>query len=65
MKYYIIKIFSHQNIKSKSCDKIKNGVIYLKGGDLEEELLSFPRAEQILLSTYFDSDFFQTKKILR
>ena len=54
----------YKNIKSKSCDKINNGVIYLKGGDLDEELLSFPRAKQILLSTYFDSDFFQTKKIV-
>lgn len=54
----------YKNIKSKSTDKIKNGIIYLKGGDLKKELLLFPDAKQIQLSTYFDSQFFKTKKIV-
>ena len=48
----------------KYLDKIKNGIIYLKGGDLKKELLLFPDAKQIQLSTYFESQFFKTKKIV-
>ena len=54
----------HKNIKPKNQDKIKNGIIYLKGGDLDQELIQFPRAQQIELSSYFDSEFFNTKKIV-
>jgi 16S rRNA (guanine527-N7)-methyltransferase len=54
----------YKNIKLKNQDKIKNGIIYLKGGDLDQELIQFPRAQQIELSSYFDSEFFNTKKIV-
>ena len=54
----------YKNIKPKNQDKIKNGIIYLKGGDLDQELIQFPRAQQIELSSYFDSEFFNTKKIV-
>ncbi|MDA9685561.1 16S rRNA (guanine(527)-N(7))-methyltransferase RsmG [Flavobacteriaceae bacterium] len=54
----------YKNIKPKNQDKIKNGIICLKGGDLDQELIQFPRAQQIELSSYFDSEFFNTKKIV-
>ena len=54
----------YKNIKSKNQDKINNGIIYLKGGDLDQELIQFPKAQQIELSNYFDSEFFKTKKIV-
>ncbi|MGS2763192.1 16S rRNA (guanine(527)-N(7))-methyltransferase RsmG [Sinomicrobium sp. M5D2P9] len=43
---------------------LKNGILYLKGGDLSEELKPFPKATEYLLSDYFDEDFFETKKVV-
>ncbi|WP_228850611.1 16S rRNA (guanine(527)-N(7))-methyltransferase RsmG [Aegicerativicinus sediminis] len=51
-------------ISSKQNHTIKNGIIYLKGGDLQEELKGFPNAKVIDLSSYFKEDFFETKKIV-
>ena len=51
-------------IAKQSNHAIKNGIIYLKGGDLSEELKSYRNAEIIPLSNYFDEEFFETKKIV-
>ncbi|WP_455169406.1 16S rRNA (guanine(527)-N(7))-methyltransferase RsmG [Aegicerativicinus sediminis] len=51
-------------ISSKQNHSIKNGIIYLKGGDLQEELKGFPNAKVIDLSSYFNEEFFETKKIV-
>lgn len=51
-------------VAKKSVHSIKNGVLYLKGGDLAEELKPFTKATQYDLSTYFEEDFFETKKIV-
>ena len=40
-----------------------NGVLYLKGGDLAEELAGL-KAEIFNLKNYFDGDFFDTKKVV-
>lgn len=40
-----------------------NGVLYLKGGDLAEELAGF-KAEIFSLKDFFESDFFETKKVV-
>jgi 16S rRNA (guanine527-N7)-methyltransferase len=53
-----------KNIKEKGFNDIDNGIICLKGGNLDKELLSFPKALKINLSKYFDSEFFKTKKII-
>ncbi len=43
----------------------KNGIISLKGGDLEEELRIFKgKYSAINLSKYFEEEFFETKKIV-
>jgi 16S rRNA (guanine527-N7)-methyltransferase len=42
----------------------KNGILYLKGGDLAEELASFPKATTTALSQFFTESFFQTKKVV-
>ena len=52
------------NIKSKSKHKLKNGILYLKGGDLNQELKKFPNASQYELQSYFESPFFETKKVV-
>ena len=51
-------------VAKKSVHSIKNGILYLKGGDLAEELKPFTKATQYDLSTYFEEDFFETKKIV-
>jgi len=42
----------------------KNGILYLKGGDLSEELQDFPQTEIFPLTDYFQEDFFETKKVV-
>jgi 16S rRNA (guanine527-N7)-methyltransferase len=51
-------------IKKKGMHHRKNGILYLKGGDLSEELRDFPKAEQFALSDHFDDPFFETKKVV-
>lgn len=51
-------------IKKHSDHELKNGILYLKGGDLTEELASFPNAKEYNISDYFDEEFFETKKVV-
>ena len=44
-------------------NSISNGVLYLKGGDLSEELKGIPHV-QYDISDFFTEDFFKTKKII-
>lgn len=41
-----------------------NGILYLKGGDLTEELQRYPEAEIIPLNEVFDEEFFDTKSVV-
>lgn len=43
---------------------LKNGILYLKGGDLTEELQNYRTATLYNLSDYFTEDFFETKKVV-
>lgn len=48
-----------------SKNAIANGILYLKGGDLEEEIKeSKLKAELYPLSDYFEEDFFETKFVV-
>lgn len=51
-------------IKKKSRHTLKNGVLYLKGGDLSEELASFNNVIIYELKDYFNESFFETKKLV-
>jgi 16S rRNA (guanine527-N7)-methyltransferase len=51
-------------VKKQSKHELKNGILYLKGGDLSEELASFPNAVQYNLSDFFKEEFFETKKVV-
>jgi len=51
-------------IKSQSMHEIPNGIFYLKGGDLTEELKTFPKAKIYSLSDFFEEEFFETKKVV-
>lgn len=43
---------------------LKNGILYLKGGDLSEELQNYKTVTLFNLSDYFTEDFFETKKVV-
>lgn len=51
-------------IAKKQNHLIKNGILYLKGGDLSEELKLYTSATVYDLTTYFEEDFFETKKVV-
>ena len=51
-------------IKKQNKHELKNGILYLKGGDLSEELKDFPKATEYNIADFFDSEFFETKKVV-
>ena len=51
-------------IAKKQNHELRNGVLYLKGGDLTEELQSYQTATIYNLSDYFDEEFYETKKVV-
>ena len=54
-----------KNIKSECINALPNGLICLKGGELDAEIGSLKsRAIVDNLSTYFNEDFFETKRIV-
>ncbi|WP_440068260.1 16S rRNA (guanine(527)-N(7))-methyltransferase RsmG [Tenacibaculum discolor] len=58
----------HRWVKNKVHKKqnhaLKNGILYLKGGDLTEELTNFPKATIYDLPDFFEEEFFETKKVV-
>lgn len=51
-------------IAKKQNHELKNGILYLKGGDLTEELAVYQTATIYKLNDYFDESFFETKKVV-
>lgn len=51
-------------IKKQNKHKLANGILYLKGGDLTEELKDFPNATEYNIADFFSDEFFQTKKVV-
>jgi 16S rRNA (guanine527-N7)-methyltransferase len=51
-------------IKKQQKHELKNGILYLKGGDLTEELALFPNAKQYNITDFFEGEFFETKKVV-
>lgn len=52
-------------IKTSSQHSIRNGILYLKGGDLEEELAELRRPADVYnISDFFNEPFFETKKVV-
>lgn len=55
----VSKNVTHKDIKEPS-----NGVIYLKGGDIEEDIRLFSNTRIIDIADFFDEEYFLTKKII-
>ncbi len=51
-------------IAKESRHDFRNGILYLKGGDLSEELQDYRTAQIFELSDYFEEDFYDTKKVV-
>ena len=51
-------------VSKKQNHEIGNGILYLKGGDLTEELKDFPKATEYNLADIFEDEFFETKKVV-
>lgn len=54
---------SKKNIKKEQINALPNGLICLKGGELEQEILPFKKIATLYnVSDFFIEDFFKTKK---
>jgi len=56
--------WTRKKVSKKHKHELRNGILYLKGGDLENELQNFPKAEIFNLSAFFKDPFFETKKVV-
>ena len=57
------KKISKGKIKKEKKNTISNGIIYLKGGDLSEEMKGISH-ESLDINIFFEEDFFISKKII-
>jgi len=51
-------------VSSKSKNSLDNGILYLKGGDLTNELKQLKNVKTFNISSYFNDIFFESKKIV-
>lgn len=52
-------------VKKESTHSLDNGILYLKGGDLEEEMAELGKPYSMYeLSEFFKEEFFETKKVV-
>lgn len=56
--------WTRKKVAKKQHHELKNGILYLKGGNLTEELVNFPKATIYNLSEYFTENFFESKKVV-
>jgi 16S rRNA (guanine527-N7)-methyltransferase len=55
----------NSKVKADSRNSLDNGIVYLKGGDLDEEMSELKRLYSIYnLSDYFKEKFFETKHVV-
>jgi len=55
----------HKKTKKESVHPMQNGILYLKGGDLDEELAELRKHYKVFeLKDYFNEEFFETKKVV-
>lgn len=51
-------------IAKKNIHELRNGILYLKGGDLVEELKLYTTAKVYSLEDIFEEEFFETKSVV-
>lgn len=53
-----------KKVAKKQQHELRNGILYLKGGDLTDELSLFTSVSLYDLPKFFEEDFFETKKVV-
>lgn len=54
-----------KKFNTESFNHMSNGILYLKGGDLSEEMREASKKHQLYdLSSFFEEEFFETKKVV-
>lgn len=57
--------WSFGKIRKKGFNALPNGILYLKGGDFDDELLKVRQHSSVFhLKNYFEEEFFETKKLV-
>ncbi len=51
-------------VEKKSNHILKNGILYLKGGNLTEELMNYPKATIYPLNSIFEEEFYESKSLV-
>ena len=62
-----MKVFQQwvrKRISTKQKNTLFNGILYLKGGDLKEELQGIKNIDLYSISKFFEEEFFETKKVV-
>jgi len=62
-----MKVFQQwvrKRISTKQRNILFNGILYLKGGDLTEELKGIKNVELYNIPEFFEEEFFETKKVV-
>ena len=62
-----MSLFQHlvaEKISTNHINTLPNGILYLKGGDLTEELNGINNVQLYNISDFFDEDVFKTKKVV-
>jgi len=62
-----MKVFQQwvrKRISTKQRNILFNGVLYLKGGDLTDELQGIRNVDVYNISNFFEEEFFETKKVI-
>lgn len=60
----IFATWVRNKFEKKQINALPNGILYLKGGDLRQELRPFKDALTYNLEDYFEDEFFETKKVV-
>ena len=63
-KMKVFQQWLRKRISAKQRNNLFNGILYLKGGDLKEELQGIINVDLYDISKFFEEEFFETKKVV-
>lgn len=63
-KMKIFQQWIRKRISTKQKNTLSNGILYLKGGDLTQELKGIRNVDVFDISNFFEEEFFATKKVV-
>jgi 16S rRNA (guanine527-N7)-methyltransferase len=63
-KMKVFQQWVRKRISTKQKNTLFNGILYLKGGDLTDELKGIKNIDVYAISNFFEEDFFETKKVV-